>query len=474
MNRLSGSALIALLALVTLPAGFLAARAVWQSRPRDPVVSDLADGRRILSIPLERDVFEARTRVRRHLVSDGSVRSIPDAAIVRQTPSPGAWMIRTEEGLPLLGFVDGVVVGEGDTIRGDGVPEGVESMRTGLRHDRNRLVSEVRAASGTTGFRRSMERWSLFRAMDEKVGILLRDPTDVVTFVRLSSVREIDRPSTGSFGAARRWFGRILDMLVETPDSWGVGGLRQALVSTLVLILLSGSIGGTLALLAALLLHERLRPGRWAKVVRRSSEWLAAVPGVVWGGVGLGLLVTEIGTRLDAAAGRGLEWGMGGLLWASLTLGILAAPISLKRALEALESVPQQWRLVARSCGATRWQVLRMVVLPSVWPGLLGAWFSAFARAAGETAPLILVGAVHAIGGDVLEPGLSLPALSGGFPHLGVLACDPPWPPLEAELGHPAAYLSLFVLTLLCVGFELASVAFLGKGRKALEKEVAA
>ncbi|MEK7393672.1 MAG: ABC transporter permease subunit, partial [Fibrobacterota bacterium] len=226
--------------------------------------------------------------------------------------------------------------------------------------------------------------------------------------------------------------------------------------------------------LAALLLNERLRPGKWALVVRRSSEWLAAVPGVVWGGVGLGLLVWGAGAHLDALMGRGLTWGNGGLLWASITLGVLAAPLSLKRSMEALEEVPKQWRLVARSCGATRWQVLRMVVLPSAWRGLLGAWLSAFARAAGETAPLMLVGAVHSIGGDVLETGIRLPSLSGGFPHLGVLACDPPWSVLEAELGHPVAYLSIFVLTLLCVGFELTASTFLLEGRRRLAKEVEA
>jgi len=109
------------------------------------------------------------------------------------------------------------------------------------------------------------------------------------------------------------------------------------------------------------------------------------------------------------------------------------------------------------------WQVLRWIILPASARGLAGAWFSGLARAAGETAPLIMVGAARALGGDVLDPMLRWPSLSGGFLHLGVLACDPPWPPLEAELGHPLAFLSLSVLALLCLGLEFVSVRLLAR-----------
>jgi len=465
--------LVFLLALVSLPAALLAVRTVAQLRPRTPVISQLADGRRFLSYPLGQDAWEESTGSRRQLLSDGSVRSFARGEIVSSRPCPQAWTVRSEDGPTRIGFLDGVVAGN-DTLRDAAMESRLETLRTGLREDRDRLVDEVRGSVGTVGFERAMERWNQFRRQDERTGLLLRDAAGQVVFLRLSSVRQISRPPVGLLETADEWMDQILSVLFETPDSWGLGGLRQALTSTLALILLSGAIGGTLALFAALLLSERLRPGRWALVVRRSSEWLAAVPGVVWGGVGLGLLVSGAGAHLDDWTGNGLKWANGGLLWASITLGILAAPLSLKRSLEALEEIPKQWKLVARSCGATRWQVLRMVVLPSAWPGLAGAWLSAFARAASETAPLMLVGAVHSIGGDVLETGVPFPSLSGGFPHLGVLACDPPWSSLEAELGHPVAYLSIFVLTLLCVGFELLAATFLRQGLRKLAKEGAA
>lgn len=458
--------------LVGIPAALLLARTVALARPVPPVVAILRDGRQILSIPLERDALERASGERRFLFADGSVGVLAATEIVGMREAPDAWIVRTEDAPPRMGWIRALVVGASDTLRGPGLEDRLEPLREGRRADRDRLVEAVRASDGGAGFALAMERWNLFRRHDDRVGVLLDDGQGGVSFVRLSSVREFSRPPRGAFPYAAAWAGNLAQIVSDTPDAWGVGGLREVFVGTLVLIVLSGCIGGTLAILAALLLNERLRSGRWAMVVRRSSEWLAAVPGVVWGAVGFGFLVSVVGTEIDRLLGGGLRWATGGLLWASLTLGILAVPLSLKRALDSLDAVPRQWRLVARSCGATRWQVLRMVVLPAAWPSLLGAWFSAFARAAGETAPLMLVGAVHSVSGDVFGAGAGLPSLSGGFPHLGVLACDPPWPSIEAELGHPAAFLSLLSLSFLCVVFELAASLFLAKGRRAIESEV--
>lgn len=460
--------------LVAIPAALLLARTVALARPEVPGVAILRDGRQILSIPLEQDALERESGERRHLLADGSVRVFAAAEIVGRRDAPDAWIVRTEDAPPRMGWIRALVVGVSDTVRGADLERRLARLREGRRADRERLVQAVRASRGGEGFALAMERWNLFRREDDRVGVLLEDGEGGVSFVRLSSVREFSRAPQGPVRYALAWAGNLGRIVSDTPDAWGVGGLREVFVATVVLVVLSGCIGGTLAILAALLLNERLRSGRWALVVRRSSEWLAAVPGVVWGAVGFGFLVSVVGTQIDHLLGGGLRWATGGLLWASLTLGILAVPLSLKRALDSLDAVPRQWRLVARSCGATRWQVLRMVVFPVAWPSLLGAWFSAFARAAGETAPLMLVGALHSVSGDVFGSGAQFPSLSGGFPHLGVLACDPPWPPIEAELGHPAAFLSLLSLSLLCVVFELAASMFLAKGRRAIESEAPA
>jgi ABC-type phosphate transport system permease subunit len=357
----------------------------------------------------------------------------------------------------------GVVSDAGDTLSGAAARSALEEMPTRLRGDRNRLVRQVRTAGDQAEFAEAMRRWQLFESEDRRVSALFSDLDGTLRPVRLSSIREASRAPKGVVDGIWQILPRLGSLLWRSPDAWDGGGLRPVVVGTLVLIFLSGLVGGLPALLAALQLADRGDPGLRARWVRRSSEWFAAVPGVVWGTIGAGVLVGWFGPHLDRILSAGVRWGSGGMLWGAVTLGALSAPVTLARAMSALDRVPRASREIARSCGATRWQVLYWIILPGSARGLAGAWFSGLARAAGETAPLFMVGAARALGGDVLDPALRWPSLSGGFLHLGVLACDPPWPPLETELGHPLAFLSLSVLALFCIALEYAAVRLLAR-----------
>lgn len=463
-----------LVLLVGAPAALLLVRSAMLFRPATPVVLRVSDGRRILSMPVPPDPLRADGGESRSIGADGALEVFDDRAVAGRAPAPDAWAIRTDAGRLRLGWIEGLVLPEGDTSRADAWLERIGPMLDELERDRRDRLEELRETRGTALEASARSRWNVFVRMEAKTGLLLVDADGTTDFLPLSSVREMGRGPVTSFEEAVDWIGRIVRALTDSSNRWGGGGLRQASLSTLVLIALSGAVGGTLALLAALLLSERLRPGRWARVVRRTTGWLAAVPGIVWGAVGSGLLVQGFGVRLDALTGRHDRWSEGGLLWSALTLGILAAPISLRHALDVLDKVPRQWRQVARSCGATRWQVMSMVVFPAAWRGLVGAWLSAFARAAGETAPLLLVGAIHSHGGMESLAGDTGLSLSGGFLHLGAMACDPVWSDLESAMGYPTAHLALLVLTIFCIGFELLAAGFLGRWRRAAREEVAA
>lgn len=468
MSRRGRFMLLFLLALVGAPAVLLLWRAAALLWPVAPVVLHLSDGRQILSLPLPRGEEEIVPDVRRVLGADGRLAEIPVGKIASVVVVPEVWTVRTDDGALRLGRFAGIALPDGDTLRGEDIDERIGAVRGELRRDRAARHAElVHAAEPDRAVAR--ERWEHSERLDVRTGLLLRDEAGVVSSVRFSSVREMFRVPAGTMECAAIWLERIMAALADDPDRRGGSGLGPAFASTVALIALAGTLGGLLAVLAALLLNEWLRPGRWARVVRRTSGWLAAVPGVVWGAVGYGLLVKGFGGWWDAQTGIPGRWSEGGLFAGALTLGILAAPLSMVRALHVLDAVPRSWRSLARSCGATRWQVLHLVVLPAAWPGLLGAWLSAFARAAGETAPLLLVGALyssHHSAGTAVE-GLSL---AGAFSHLGVMACDPNWPAVEAALGYPVAHLSLLVLTALCVGFELLATGFLDR-RLAVPRE---
>ena len=462
MKFLPRTALSLLVAVLALPVLVMVGNTARLLMPLSPNLLRLRDGSEILAVPLPRDHLERVGGRMRVLLADGSVQVL-SAMPLAMSVDTSTWVVRRDDGPMLLGRLRGVVSDAGDTIRGAAARRALENMPALLRIDRNRLVRLVRKAGGVGEFADAMRRWTLFEAADRRIEALFSGLDGSVRAVRLSSVREVSLAPSGLLDGIWQTLARLRSSLSRSPDAWDGGGLRPVVAGTLALILLSGLAGGLPALLAALQLADRGDPGWRARWVRRFSEWFAAVPGVVWGTIGAGLLVAGLGASMDRFLSDGVRWGGGGMLWGALTLGALSAPVTLARALSALDRVPRVSREIARSCGATRWQVLRWIILPASARGLAGAWFSGLARAAGEIAPLLMVGAARALGGDVLDPSLRWPSLSGGFLHLGVLACDPPWPPLEAELGHPLAFLSLSLLALLCLALEFVAVRLLAR-----------
>ncbi|HXP89891.1 MAG TPA: ABC transporter permease subunit [Fibrobacteria bacterium] len=453
------SALALLVVLLALPVLALLCDTARLLVPPSPRIARLRDGSRILAIPLPPSRPERARGVQPALLGDGSIRvleGMPSSLSV----DTEAWLVRRDDGPLLMGRLSGVVTEDGDTLRGPSARQALEEMPSRLGGDRNRLARRIPTDGGKMRPGQAARSLALFDAEDRRVVGLFSDLDGTVRPARLSSIRDAERAPSGLLDGIRQTVPHLGRLLLEAPDAWDGGGLEPVVAGTLALVLLSGLVGGLPALLAALQLADRTDPGLRTRWVRSSSEWFAAVPGVVWGVIGAGVLVGGMGVHLDSIFASGVRWGTGGMLWGAITLGALSAPVTLARAMSAIDRVPRSWREIARSCGATRWQVLRRVILPASARGLVGAWFSGLARAAGETAPLFLVGAARAIGRSGVGSAPA-PSLSGGFLHLGVLACDPPWPPSDGELGRPLAFLSLSLLALLCVGLEYAAVRLL-------------
>jgi phosphate transport system permease protein len=158
-------------------------------------------------------------------------------------------------------------------------------------------------------------------------------------------------------------------------------GIRAALAGSAWILVLTAAIAFPVAVSAAIYLEEYARPGRLTRLIEANIANLAGVPSVVYGIVGLTVFV------------RGLGLGRS-LLSGALTLTILVLPILVMAAQEAIRAVPLSLREAAFGLGATRWQVVRHQVLPHALPGILTGTILALSRAVGETAPLILVGAV--------------------------------------------------------------------------------
>ena len=161
-------------------------------------------------------------------------------------------------------------------------------------------------------------------------------------------------------------------------------GVRQGLVGSAVILVIVALVAIPLGVAAAVYLEEYATDSRFNRIITVNIRNLAGVPSIVYGLLGLALFVE---------LGKGFTGGKT-MIAGGLTLAVLVLPIVIITASEALRAVPANIREAGYGVGATRWEVVRHHVLPSAAPGILTGIVLSLARALGETAPILLVGAV--------------------------------------------------------------------------------
>lgn len=160
-----------------------------------------------------------------------------------------------------------------------------------------------------------------------------------------------------------------------------MAGILPAFVGTLYLMVLTAVIAIPLGVGAALYLEEYAKPGRLTSFIEINISNLAGVPSIIYGLLGLEVFVRVVGMGRSLLAG-------------ACTLSLLLLPMVVMASREALRTVPGTMREASLALGADRWQTLRGVVLPMCIPGILTGVILSLARAIGETAPLITIGAL--------------------------------------------------------------------------------
>ncbi|MEJ5223903.1 MAG: phosphate ABC transporter permease PstA [Anaerolineales bacterium] len=209
------------------------------------------------------------------------------------------------------------------------------------------------------------------------------------------------------------------------------GGILPAIIGTFYLTVGTAIFSVPLGVAAAIYLSE-YAPDNWlTRVIRIALINLAGIPSVVYGLFGLGLFVLF------------LQFGTS-ILSASLTLSIMTLPVIISTSEEALRSVPQSFRTVSISLGATQWQTIRRIVLPEALPGIITGVILGLERAAGETAPILFTGAAFflpRLPGSPFDATMALPY------HLFVISTQVPEMPFQIQYGT-ALVLIAFVLTM--------------------------
>ena len=216
-------------------------------------------------------------------------------------------------------------------------------------------------------------------------------------------------------------------------------GIGQGIYGSLMLILIVAVVAFPLGIGAAIYLEEYAPDTRFTRFVNVNIRNLAGVPSIVYGLLGLSIFVQMLGS---VTGGKSLLTG-------GLTLAVLVLPIVIITSAEALRAVPSSIREAGFGVGATPWQVIRSHVLPSAAPGILTGTVLSIARALGETAPLLVVGAVT---GFLATGGANfIEQLQGKFTSLPTIIYR--WSTLPnasfREQLTPAAIIVLLAVTLL-------------------------
>jgi phosphate transport system permease protein len=236
------------------------------------------------------------------------------------------------------------------------------------------------------------------------------------------------------------------------------GGIFPAIFGTVALVILMTIAVVPLGVAAAVYLQEYApQDSKLVHLVRLALQNLAGVPAIVFGLFGLGLFVEFTGGSIDAIFfGGKLTFAQPCIFWASLTLAVLTLPTVVVATEESLRAVPRSYREAAYALGATRWQVVRHVVLPQSISGILTGTILAISRGAGEVAPIMFTGAAYFL--PHLPTKLNDQFMELGY-HVYVMATQSP----DVEATKPVLYSTVFVL--LAVTFALNFTAVLIRSR---------
>ena len=241
------------------------------------------------------------------------------------------------------------------------------------------------------------------------------------------------------------------------------GGIFPAIFGTAALVILMTIAVIPLGVATAVYMHEYApKRSRIVQLVRLAIQNLAGVPAIVFGLFGVGFFIEFIGRGIDKALYGGRPvYGQPAILWAALTMALLTLPTVVVATEEALRAIPQSYREVAYSLGATRWQMIRKVVLPQAVGGILTGAILAVSRGSGEVAPVMFTGAAYFL--PDLPTRLHHQFMEMGY-HVYVMTTQSP----DVEATKPILYTTVMVLLMLTFMLNFTAIMIRAQIRKRL------
>ena len=304
--------------------------------------------------------------------------------------------------------------------------------------------------------------------LNEKIAldsIVVKEASGKEVEIPMSKTVRIYQPNEMNVFAKIMHYGeKVVEFVSDDPREANTeGGIFPAIFGTVMMVMVMAVIVTPLGVVAAVYMREYAKQGFLTRLIRIAVNNLAGVPSIVYGVFGLGFFVYILGGNIDRLffpeSLPAPVFGTPGLLWSSLTLALLTLPVVIVSTEEGLSRIPKAIREGSLALGATKAETLWRTILPMASPAIMTGLILAVARAAGEVAPLMLVGVVK------LAPTLPL---DGNFPymhfdrkfmHLGFHIYDVGFQSPNVEAARPLVYSTALLLVLVIIGLNMTAIS---------------
>ena len=341
----------------------------------------------------------------------------------------------------------------------------VHQKRLTLRHDQVALANIATERKALEArFAGLSDQLAQLAATARRDVLVVKTIDGIEREIPVQKIVRVFRPNAMSGSAKLLHYGaKLREFVTDDPREANTeGGVLPAIFGTVLMVLVMSVIATPFGVIAAIYLREYARPGPITSAIRIAVNNLAGVPSVVYGVFGLGFFVYFVGSSIDAVffADRlpAPTFGTPGLLWSALTLALLTVPVVIVATEEGLTRIPREIREGSLALGATKAETLWRTVLPMATPAMMTGLILAVARAAGEVAPLMMVGVVK------LAPSLPLDAvfpylhLDRKFMHLGFHIYDVGFQSPNVEAARPLVYATALLLVIIIMSLNLAAI----------------
>jgi phosphate transport system permease protein len=349
---------------------------------------------------------------------------------------------------------------------------GLEQLRLKQRRLelRNELDETAKASIATekAEFKKDYEQYQVqLRSLYQKIrsaSLVAKTDSGAEVEIQVAKVVRIYQPNQMNlFNKIGHYFGKLGEFLADDPREANTeGGIFPAIFGTIMMVIIMSIIVTPFGVIAAVYLREYAKQGFTTRLIRIAVNNLAGVPSVVYGVFGLGFFVYILGGNIDRLfypeSAPAPVYGTPGLLWASITLALLTLPVVIVATEEGLARIPKSIREGSLALGATKLETLWRTVLPMASPAIMTGLILAVARAAGEVAPLMLVGVVKLAPTLPLDGNSPFVHLDRKFMHLGFHIYDVGFQSPNVEAARPLVYATALLLVLVIIGLNLAAI----------------